>query len=56
MENNTISSHITYRTNKNESSVGVCRIVCYDVSDHVFKEEEVTIDTKGLEYVLGGKS
>ena len=45
----------TYRTNKNEWSVGVCKIVCYDVSDYVFKEGEVTIDTKGLEYVLVGE-
>ena len=45
----------TYRTNRNEGSVGVYKIVCYDVSDYVFKDEDVTFDTKGLDYVCVGE-
>lgn len=45
----------TYRTNSNEGSVGVYKIVCYDVSDYVFKEGEVTFDPKGLDYVCVGE-
>ncbi len=45
----------TYRTNSDNSSVGAEKIMCFDVTDYVFKEGEVTIDTKGLEYVLVGE-